>query len=542
MSLDGTTERPATQREMAQMFGADDDATPVANPPSAPGKTLTVLPQQQPSNFRSDIEAKGNALQQSLIGSAQKAQTDQSIADRQRDENTKKDRERMDRAWGNENARADDPALDVWDADKEKARRTRGPMEQFGSVGFIFAMAASAFTRTPMTSALNAGAAAMTAIQQGDEKAYEHAYKAWKDNSELAIKRFDMEHRLYEDANKLLNTDMSLWNQKTLEIAAQFDHKQTIALLNAGMYPKVLEAQSAAARARIEVVQAQQKFEDFENERRMISEGIKAVRKPHPDWKDDNKGPEQLAAEAQVYARVKQAMRGQTQVREPTPDQQQYDLIKKKYENDPDKVRKIAKEFDEYKLGQHQPAGQAATAARAAKQVQAEQQRKAIVDDYATDIDTALERIQSMKKTGWGPQVGALAGATKLYQSATGGTEVADLQRNLAQLKEHYKEVFASKGHSLSAEFKELDSIIPGEIQGFNMSLTKGFTFPRFDRLQNVENALVDLRDRIKKRYSDLIKPEEAAESPPAPAGVQSLSTEELRQQLIDRGYDPDKL
>jgi hypothetical protein len=305
----------------------------------------------------SDIEAKGDALQHSLVGPAREAQNAQSWADRQRDENTQKDRERMDRAWGNENARAGDPALEIWDADKEKARRTRGPMEQFGSVGFIFAMAASAFTRTPMTSALNAGAAAMTAIQQGDEKAYESAYKAWKDNSDLAIRRFDMEHRLYEDANKLMTTDMALWTQKTQEIAAQFDNQKTIAMLNAGMYPQVLEAQSAQAKAKLDLVKAQQGFEDYDRQQKMISDRIKALRKAHPDWKDDNKGLEQSVAEANAYRDVVQAMKGmQTRT---SPNQQQYELIRQKYEGDPDAEGKIAEEYAKFVREQHLGTGSA---------------------------------------------------------------------------------------------------------------------------------------------------------------------------------------
>ncbi len=501
--------------------------------PLAPGTS------QQP-DFLSDID-KSDQLQSGLVGPAKESQSQQTIADNFFADRFNKDRRDMQESWNLERSAAHDPALRPWNADQERANRVRGPMEQFGSVGFVFAMAASAFTRTPMTSALNAGAAAMTAIQEGDEKAYKSAYQAWKDNSDLALRRFDIEHRLYEDADKLLTTDMNLWKQRTLEIATQFDDTKKIAMLEKGLDPDVLKSREALIKSKVEILKAQESFEQFENQRRMISDGIKALRKSHPDWKDDNKGPEQAAAEAQVYAKAVQASKGVQQVREPTPDQQQYDLLKQKYGNDPDK---LSEKWGEFKRGQHQPAGQAAAAARAAKQVQTEQQRKAVVDDYVTDIDTALQRVEKMKKSGWGPQVGSAAGATKLFETAMGKTDVADLQRNLAQLKEHYKEVFSGKGRALSAEFKELDTLIPGEIQGFNLSLNKGFSFPRFDRLQNVENALVDLRERIKKRYDDLITVEGPAETPAAPAqgGVHELSTEELRQQLIERGYDPDKL
>jgi hypothetical protein len=284
-----------------------DDKSPVYLPPytGGDGSVASGAPRQL-SNFLSDIDASTAKVQRDLVGPAQDAQKAQTAADRQRDDDTKKDRERMDLAWGNESARADDPALQVWDADKEKANRTRGPMEQFGSVGFIFAMAASAFTRTPMTSALNAGAAAMTAIQQGDEKAYEHAYKAWKDNSDLAIRRFDMEHRLYEDADKLMTTDMNLWKQKTLQIAAQFDDHKKIAMLQNGMDSEVLKSRESLIKSAAEVRKEQQRFEEYNTKKDLYTSQIEAWKNDpeHPERKktdDKNPTPEYVMAKLQAW-------------------------------------------------------------------------------------------------------------------------------------------------------------------------------------------------------------------------------------------------
>ncbi len=366
MSLDGTTED--TFVNPAEVGGQKQNLTgPVIPPRSSSG---SVLPQQP--DFMSDIDASTDKVQRDLVGPAQDAQKAQTAADKQRDDNTQKDRERMDRAWGNETARADDPALQVWDADKEKANRTRGPMEQFGSVGFIFAMAASAFTRTPMTSALNAGAAAMTAIQQGDEKAYDHAYKAWKDNSDLAIRRFDMEHRLYEDADKLLTTDMNLWKQKTLEIAAQFDDQKKIAMLERGMDPEVLKSREALIRSADELRKYKEGMEEFDAKRRMISEGIKALRQAHPDWKDDNKGPEQTAAEAQVYAKAVRASKGM-ESRESTGIQE---FTSRWWAEHPDgKAEDFSKDFGEFMRGQRLPGAASGRVTASMDQVQRIQER-----------------------------------------------------------------------------------------------------------------------------------------------------------------------
>lgn len=300
MSLDGTTED--TFVNPAEVGGQKQNLTGPVIPPR--GSSGSALPQQP--DFMSDIDANTAKVQHDLVGPAQDAQKEQTLADKQRDDNTKKDRERMERAWGYERSDANDPALHPWNADQEKANRVRGPMEQFGSVGFIFAMAASAFTRTPMTSALNAGAAAMTAIQQGDEKAYEHAYKAWKDNSDLAIRRFDMEHRLYEDADKLLTTDMNLWKQKTLEIAAQFDDQKKITLLQNGMDPEILKSREALIKSKVEVQKAQQNFEEYNTKMGLFKSQIEAWKNDpeHPERKeiDDKKPtPEYVMAKLQAW-------------------------------------------------------------------------------------------------------------------------------------------------------------------------------------------------------------------------------------------------
>jgi hypothetical protein len=288
---------------MPESFGGMPSTTAFA-------PNLSPAPSPQPG-FMSDIDASADRAQQALVGPARQAAERQSWADQQFQDNSTADIRRQEDAWSRERARADDPALRPWNADQERAARTRGPMEQFGSIGMIFAMAASAFTRTPMTSALNAGAAAMTAIQKGDEKAYESAYKAWKDNSDLALKRFDMEHRLYEDANQLLTTDVNLWKTKTLQIAAQFDDQKKIVMLQNGMDPEVLKMSESLARSRMELVKAKEGMEEVYWRGKMISEGIKALRQANPDWKDDNKSPEQAAAEAQVYARAVRSVKGQ---------------------------------------------------------------------------------------------------------------------------------------------------------------------------------------------------------------------------------------
>ncbi len=531
------------------------------SPPVAPGgsrrmtdETVTGLgiPQAPPSDFMSDIEAKGDALQHSLVGPAQEAQEKQSWADRQRDDATKKDRERMERAWGYERSDANDTALRPWNADQEKANRVRGPMEQFGSVGFIFAMAASAFTRTPMTSALNAGAAAMTAIQQGDEKAYEHAYKAWKDNSDLAIRRFDMEHRLYEDANKLLDTDMNLWKQKTLEIATQFDDQKKIAMLQNGMDPDVLKAQDAAYKARLDLVKAKEGFEEYDRQQKMISEGIKAVRKPHPDWTDDNKGPEQTVAEANVYARVKQAARG-IPSRELTGPQE---FARRWWEEHPGgTAEEFSAAFGEFMRGQKLPAGGAGGAGARPGSINEDRTKMDAAiraepgHEKWTDAQVIEERNRRLKASNTGltgnervkledrinkfahsddvidktlkvleTHTGAagIAGKVMRIEERVGNilgaksTERVQMMRDIELLRGWAKELLFSSNSKLKKEAERVDSIVGGT--------SAGDTGPNTVRaLRDLKNLFDQMRAEDEAKLGGTWKPPAEGESKPAP-------------------------
>jgi hypothetical protein len=136
-----------------------------------------------------------------------------------------------------------------WNADEQMGKYISTPLERFGSVGTIFAMLASGFSRRPAISALNAGAAAMNAINAGDEAAYQKAYSAWKDNTNLAIKRFDMQQTVFNDTQKLFDTDMNLWKSQSLADAAKFDDKRAINMLSNGMYKEYYDYMGHQAEA-----------------------------------------------------------------------------------------------------------------------------------------------------------------------------------------------------------------------------------------------------------------------------------------------------
>jgi hypothetical protein len=130
-----------------------------------------------------------------------------------------------------------------WDADAEQKARMSGPFESFGSIGSIFGIMASMFTKQPMTSALNASAAAMNAIKQRDTEGYRNAYQAWKDNTELAIKRFDLEKQIAEETNKLFDTDVNKWAEKKAGDAARFNNKWKQVYIDNGLWGELLDVE-----------------------------------------------------------------------------------------------------------------------------------------------------------------------------------------------------------------------------------------------------------------------------------------------------------
>jgi len=68
-----------------------------------------------------------------------------------------------------------------------QAPQASSPIEVWGSLAMAFAMLASHFTRTPMMTAMNAGAAVMKAFKEKDVEAATQAYQQWKDANAQAL-------------------------------------------------------------------------------------------------------------------------------------------------------------------------------------------------------------------------------------------------------------------------------------------------------------------------------------------------------------------
>lgn len=144
-----------------------------------------------------------------------------------------RDRARMEQAY---KASAAEPAgLEPWDAQKKSAEHYTDPVTAFGSIGSVFAMLASSFAGLPMEAGLNAGAAAINAIHKGDETAYNREFETWQKNTDLAIKRHDMQRQAYNDATTLMNSNINAGRTKMEMAATKFGDQKVQALLENGM-------------------------------------------------------------------------------------------------------------------------------------------------------------------------------------------------------------------------------------------------------------------------------------------------------------------
>jgi hypothetical protein len=201
--------------------------------------------------------------------------------------------QRQERMLAQEGATMDD--LKPWNAEKEMGKRETNLWEQFGSPGFVISMLASAFTAMPMNSALNAGAAAMNAINQGKMEDYHKAFDAWKENSNLTLKRLDIEEHEFNQIGDLRSKNMESWRAQATALAARFNDQRLALLLQGGLDQQVLDAIDAKAKSKVELADATQRLQDNET-RRQITMALLG----------DSKDPKKMARAAQLAEAITQ--------------------------------------------------------------------------------------------------------------------------------------------------------------------------------------------------------------------------------------------
>ena len=121
--------------------------------------------------------------------------------------------------------------------------------QKFGSLSSIFAIAASAFTRTPMINAMNAMAAGIKARQQNNAAGYAQAYQAWKTNTDIALERHQAQQADLDDALKMLSTNIQKGTAMIQAYSAEYGDTFMAAQLALGHFDKMAEL--AVTRERI---------------------------------------------------------------------------------------------------------------------------------------------------------------------------------------------------------------------------------------------------------------------------------------------------
>lgn len=172
------------------------------------------------------------------------------------------------------------------------------PARSFGSAASVLGILMSAFTRQPLTSALNASASAMKAIRTSDLNAYHEAQKAWEKNTELAMKNAEWEVKGYNAALDRLNTDHAEGLAMMKTHAAAANNKAVLALADAGQYEKMAQVAQGMQEGQIRMQEARMRIQamyDSENQ------AIDIARQKHPDFdkvaEAASKGDRQAAAQ-----------------------------------------------------------------------------------------------------------------------------------------------------------------------------------------------------------------------------------------------------
>lgn len=263
------------------------------------------------------------------------------------------DRQRTVKAYNAESATID--STPKWDAEAEKAKYKTNPMEEFGSFAFAFAMIASAFTRTPMENALNAGAAAINAKRDRNDMEYDRAFDAWKANTDLVVKRFNMQHAALGDAFTIMQTDAQRGNARLQETLTKYGMEKELLLYQNGMIPEIQQAQQAQLKA-IEGIQRTQMDVTRARETERHNKAMEGRQSPDQEfvakWKEEH--PEGTSEEfAKAFDTYKQGQRaGAAGSGRPLSPDQEF-VQKWKTENPNGTAAEFAKAVGEFKTNQH---------------------------------------------------------------------------------------------------------------------------------------------------------------------------------------------
>jgi hypothetical protein len=243
------------------------------------------------SDIGSLVGSSGSTISDLVKVQKQKVAADTAIVN-ESDKRMAGDQARVDKAFTAEGVSASEQ-LKPWNANEEHKKFETNPIEGFGSVGGLFAMVASAFTKAPMENAINGMAGAITAIKQGKEEDYQRAYSSYKENTKLALERYKMQHEMYQDALGLMDHDVAAANAKLHNAAVRFGDSQTLMLAEHGMVKELFELQASRAQAAEQMTKANEAI----TESTVKKAAVDSLKKNPPNTGDPTQDKMLLAAQ-----------------------------------------------------------------------------------------------------------------------------------------------------------------------------------------------------------------------------------------------------
>lgn len=129
------------------------------------------------------------------------------------------------------------PALQPWTQKPPQA----DPISGLASLGSVFAALASAFSHTPGIAAMNGMAAAITARDEGNQKQYDEAFRAYQYNAQLALDRNAQQQHAYDAAWARVKENPELGIAELKSVAQIYDDQQTLLLAESGNLEKADE-------------------------------------------------------------------------------------------------------------------------------------------------------------------------------------------------------------------------------------------------------------------------------------------------------------
>ena len=129
------------------------------------------------------------------------------------------------------------------------------PTKALGGLGSVLAIFGSLKTRAPMTAALNSAAASMKGFHEGDVQRAELEHTKWKDNLEKAMRQNQEEIQEYTRALEEKKFDISRVQGQFSVIAAQNQHNQMKAAIEAGDFQAQMQLLDANRQSGLKMAQ-----------------------------------------------------------------------------------------------------------------------------------------------------------------------------------------------------------------------------------------------------------------------------------------------